>query len=113
MQRHAASLIAHAEANTGLELPRFITDEFDACLECGILAHDLLRLRFGECGHDKLLAFSCKRRGFCSSCGARRRSQTAVHLVDHVIPHAPYATRWLQPRKEYQRCGRACRSCGR
>ena len=45
--------------------------------------------RCGECGHDKLLAFSCKRRGFCPSCGARRMSQTAAHLVDHVIPHVP------------------------
>ena len=52
------------------ELPRFIRDEFDAFLECGILAHGFLRLRCGECGHDKLLAFSCKRRGFCPSCGA-------------------------------------------
>lgn len=70
-------------------MPRFIKDEFDAFLECGILAHGFLRLRCGECGHDKLLAFSCKRRGFCPSCGARRMSQTAAHLVDHVIPHVP------------------------
>ncbi len=28
----------------------------DAFLECGILAHGFLRLRCGECGHDKLLA---------------------------------------------------------
>ena len=26
-----------------------------------------------ECAHEKLVAFSCKRRGFCPSCGARRR----------------------------------------
>jgi Transposase zinc-binding domain len=56
-----------AEASTGAELPRFVKDEFDAFLECGILAHGFLRLRCGECGHDKLLAFSCKRRGFCPS----------------------------------------------
>ena len=43
----------------------------------------------GDCGHDKLLAFSCKRRGFCPSCGARRMAQTAAHLFDHVIPHVP------------------------
>ena len=79
--------IAHTEASTGSELPCFIKDEFDAFLECGILAHGFLRLRCGECGHDKLLAFSCKRRGFCPSCGARRMSQTAAHLVDHFIPH--------------------------
>jgi hypothetical protein len=89
VQQHAASFIAHTEASTGSELPRFIKDEFDAFLECGILAHGFLRLRCGECGHDKLLAFSCKRRGFCPSCGARRMSQTAAHLVDHVIPHVP------------------------
>ena len=71
------------------DLPQFIKDEFDAFLECGILAHCFLRLHCGDCGHDKLVAFSCKRRGFCPSCGARRMAQTAAHLVDRVIPHAP------------------------
>jgi len=89
VQQHAASFIAHTETSTGAGLLRFIKDEFDALLECGILAHGFLRLRCGECGHDKLLAFSCKRRGFCPSCGARRMSQKAAHLVDHVIPHGP------------------------
>jgi len=89
VQQHAVSFIAHTEASTGSELPQFIKDEFDAFLECGILAHGFLRLRCWDCGHDKLLAFSCRRRGFCPSCGARRMSQTAAHLVDHVIPHVP------------------------
>ena len=34
-QQHAASCVAHTEASTGSELPRFINDEFDAFLECG------------------------------------------------------------------------------
>jgi hypothetical protein len=51
VQQHATSFIAHTEANTGAELPRFIKDEFDAFLECGIVAHGFLRLRCGECGH--------------------------------------------------------------
>jgi len=38
VQQHAARLIAHIEASTGSELPRLIKDEFDALLECGILA---------------------------------------------------------------------------
>ena len=50
-----------------------LADEFDAFLECGILAH----------------GFSCKRRGFCPSCGARRMAQSAAHLVDNVIPRVP------------------------
>ncbi|MBC7941629.1 MAG: hypothetical protein H7Z19_18060 [Chitinophagaceae bacterium] len=38
VQEHAGSFIAHTEATTGAELPRPITDEFDAFRECGILA---------------------------------------------------------------------------
>ena len=89
VQQHAATFFAQAETETGADLPQFVKDEFDAFLECGILAHGFLRLRCGDCGHDKLVAFSCKRRGFCPSCGARRMAQTAAHLVDHVIPHVP------------------------
>jgi hypothetical protein len=89
VQQYWASFVAHTEASTRAELPRFIKDGFDASVECGILAHGFLGLRCGKCGHDKLPAFSCKRRGFCPSCGARRMSQTATHLVDHVIPHVP------------------------
>jgi len=59
VQQHSANVIAHCEASNGSELPRFIKDEFDAFFECGILEHGFLRLRCSECGHDKLLAFSC------------------------------------------------------
>ena len=73
VQQHAQSFFAQSEEAAGARLPQFVRDEFDAFLECGILAHGFLRLRCGDCGHDKLLAFSCKRRGFCPSCGACRR----------------------------------------
>ena len=89
MQQHAATFIAETEAAAGADLPQFVKDEFDAFLKCGILAHGFLSLRCGDCAHDKLVAFSCKRRGFCPSCGARRMAQTAAHLVDHVIPQVP------------------------
>jgi len=46
-------------------------------------------LRCGECGHEKLVAFSCKRHGFCPSYGARRMAKSAAHLVDCVIPRVP------------------------
>ena len=32
---------------------------------------------------------SCKRRGWCPSCGGRRLAQLAAHLVDAVLPHVP------------------------
>ena len=89
VQQHIETFFAQVEAETGSGLPGFVKDEFDAFLECGILAHGFLRLRFADCAHGKLVAFSCKRRGFCPSCGGRRMAQTAAHLVDHIIPRVP------------------------
>jgi len=80
------TFFAQVEAHTGSSVPQFIKDEFEAFLECGILAHGFLRLRCRECAHEKLVAFSCKCRGSCPSCGARRMAETAAHLVDQVIP---------------------------
>ncbi len=65
VQDHVETFFAQVEQETGTGLPKFVKDEFDAFLECGILAHGFLRLRCGECAHEKLVAFSCKRRGFC------------------------------------------------
>lgn len=58
VQQHVASFVAHTQATADGELPRFVKDDFDAFLECCLLAHGFLRLHRGECGHDRLLAFS-------------------------------------------------------
>jgi len=58
-------------------------------LRCGILSFGFAQARCGTCGHDFLVAFSCKGRGVCPSCNGRRMAQTAAHLVDHVIPPVP------------------------
>jgi len=89
VQDHVEIFFAQVEQETGAGLPQFIKDEFEAFLECGLLAHGFLRLRCGDCAHEKLVAFSCKRRGFCPACGARRMAETAAHLVEQVIPHVP------------------------
>ena len=60
-----------------------------------MLAHGFLRLRCDQCAHEKLVAFSCKRRVFCPSCGARRMVESAAYLVEHVIPHVPVRQRVL------------------
>ena len=78
VQQHAATNFEQAESAAGAGLPPFVKDEFDAFLERGILAQGFLRLRCDDCGHDKLVAFSCKRRGFYPSCGARRMAQTTA-----------------------------------
>jgi len=70
-------------------LPTFICREFDEYLKCGRLEHGFLRVRCVACHHEKLVAFSCKRRGFCPSCGARRMADSAALLVDEVLPYQP------------------------
>ena len=63
--------------------------EFEDYLKCGRLEYGFLRVKCEACRHEHLVAFSCKRRGFCPSCGARRIMESAAHLVDHVFPDAP------------------------
>jgi hypothetical protein len=69
--------------------PHFALQELRAYLRCGILAHGFLRLHCDDCRLDRLVPFSCKRRGFCPSCGGRRMADTATHLVDRVLPEVP------------------------
>lgn len=68
-------------------LPSHVYQEVDAYLRCGILAHGFTRLRCESCKIERLVAFSCKKRGFCPSCGGKRMNEVAAHLVDSVIPH--------------------------
>jgi hypothetical protein len=89
VQEHLETFLAQVELEAGAGLPDFVREEFDAFLECGILAHGFLRLHCADCAHEKLVAFSCKKRGFCPACGARRMAETAAHLVDHVVPRVP------------------------
>jgi len=70
-------------------VPDHVERELRSYLKCGILAHGFARARCATCGYDFLVAFSCKARGACPSCGAKRMVETAAHLVDHVIPHVP------------------------
>jgi hypothetical protein len=73
----------------GDPIPRFVERDLRKHLECGILARGFGRARCGGCGHDFLIAYSCKGRGVCPSCNTRRMAETAAHLVDHVFPQVP------------------------
>ena len=73
----------------GQSLPRYVQREFEDFLQCGRLDNGFLRVRCEDCHHERLVAFSCKRRGFCPSCGARRMAESAALLVDEVFPKVP------------------------
>ena len=70
-------------------MPSFVEREFRKFLACGLLCHGFVRVRCTACGDDRIVAFSCQRRGFCPSCCGRRMADTAAHLVDRVIPEVP------------------------
>ena len=89
IQENLYSFYRQVEQEHNGDLPAFVKKEFSEYLKCGILAHGFLRAQCEKCKHEKLVAFSCKRRGFCPSCGARRMAESAAHLVDEVFPHKP------------------------
>ncbi len=88
VREHYETFAAEVE-QAGAVLPQLVKDEFDAYLDCGILAHGFLRLTCDGCARNTLVAFSCKRRGICPSCGTRRMAETAADLVDHILPRVP------------------------
>jgi hypothetical protein len=69
--------------------PWFVERELRHFLKCGIFAYGFVRVYCDDCRADRLVPFSCKGRGFCSSCGGRRMADTAAHLVDRVLPRVP------------------------
>ena len=76
-------------AGEGRALPDYVQREFEDYLKCGRLEHGFLRVRCESCHEERLVAFSCKRRGFCPSCGARRMAESSALLVDEVFPNQP------------------------
>lgn len=90
LQAHWRTFLAKVgTGESGPALPRFVIEEVESFLKCGILAHGFLRVGCDRCQENRLVAFSCKRRGFCGSCLGRRMSDFAAHLRDHVMPRAP------------------------
>ena len=59
------------------EVPRF-EREFRAFLECGVLSRGFLRVHCGSCGMDRVVGFSCKKRGWCPSWGGRRMAEIRI-----------------------------------
>jgi hypothetical protein len=88
ISEHLETFLAQS-VDRGHPVPRFVEQEFRAFLRCGVLAHGFLRLHCDDCGHDRLVPFSCKRRGFCPACGGRCMADTAAHLVDRVLTQVP------------------------
>ena len=59
-------------------------------LECGRLMGGFGRIRCGDCGTERLLAFSCQTRNLCPSCQGKRSALLGEKLAEEIpapVPH--------------------------
>jgi fibro-slime domain-containing protein len=69
----------------GVKLPKHAKKELDAYLDCGLLCRGFARLKCDQCAESRLVAFSCKGRGFCPSCMGRRMCATSAQLIGRTV----------------------------
>ncbi len=78
-----------------VRIPKHARKELEAYLDCGLLCRGFARLRCEECGQSRLVAFSCKGRGFCPSCTGRRMNATSANLIERVLPPQTSLRQWV------------------
>jgi len=65
---------------------RGFVDSVVACyLDCGTVEAGFARLKCQACGAEKLQTLSCKQRGICPSCDAKRAAAFAAFLKDELL----------------------------
>jgi hypothetical protein len=90
LRENLLSFLELAESDTSKAgLPEYVKEEFHAFLDCGLLQKGFLRVRCEDCHHERLLAFSCKKRGFCPSCLGRKQALSTEFLMDDLLPAVP------------------------
>jgi ribosomal protein S27E len=67
-----------------------VTEVIYRYLECGDLHFGFARVKCQDCGHEYLLAYSCKRRHFCPSCHQKRVVEFGQWLCTQVLKQVPH-----------------------
>ena len=114
--RHAKELPEAGRLRRAVE--RQVIERF---IECGDPHHGFARIWCDACGHDYLLAYSCKTRYFCPSCHQKRVLLYGEWVQAHVLaptPHRQYVftvPRLLRPIFSRHRAwlGELCRIAAR
>jgi len=89
VREHLDTFLELTKRTYAAPLPKYVVNTFEHDLACGDLARGFVRCRCGNCRHDVLVAFSCKDRGLCPSCNARRMCNLAAPIVDRILPDVP------------------------
>ncbi|REG27138.1 transposase-like zinc-binding protein [Archangium gephyra] len=92
VRANLATMLAEA-SEVGRGLNRYVERDFARYLECGVLAHGFARVRCESCKDELLVAFSCKGRGVCPSCNAKRAHVTEdLFAVERFEPARKWTT---------------------
>jgi hypothetical protein len=67
-----------------------VSQTLDAFEACGDLSRGFARLHCDHCGHDYLIAFSCKQRYFCPSCHQKKVQQFGEFVRHQVVRKVPH-----------------------
>jgi hypothetical protein len=67
-----------------------IQDVVERYLDCGNPMCGFARIRCPSCGEERLLMFSCKTRGFCPSCHAKRREEWGEWMREELLLDVPH-----------------------
>ena len=67
-----------------------IQDVVEKYLDCGNPMCGFARIRCPDCGEERLLMFSCKTRGFCPSCHAKRREEWSEWMREELLLDVPH-----------------------
>jgi hypothetical protein len=78
-----------------VRIPKHARKELEGYLDCGLLCRGFARLLCQGCGERRVVAFSCRGRGFCPSCTGRRMNATAANLMERVLPPESGLRQWV------------------
>ncbi len=74
---------------------RGLADEVvERYFDCGVWDSGFARVRCRKCPEEFLVAFSCRGRGLCPSCGAKRAAELGAFLLDEVVEEVGHA-QWV------------------
>ena len=61
----------------------FVDEQIRRYLDCGLFENGFARIRCPDCAEEYLLAFSCKTRELCPSCGSEMK--VIAFIIDHAV----------------------------
>ena len=67
-----------------------IQDVVNKYLDCGNPKNGFARIKCKDCGLERLVMYSCKCRGFCPSCHAKRREEWGEWMREELLLDVPH-----------------------